>query len=230
MDRRKARSGPAIQADETVGAPKARRLLQWKRCGVGFLAGIIIVFVAETLLSQSLCGISSVLNQNGGGVSKTWHLDDMVRIEDVNTSQCTVAPSPTQIVYNRIGKAGSMSVSQAIIHASHFNGFEWKQLPTGEFGTPQQFLEVVQQYVGAGLGCVRPTSTSRSRLRKAKAAGDSILVESMAKAAKALPPCDHRTLFIGHVFYFDLADYLGDRSTVSYSRPAYVRTYVRTCI
>ena len=142
-----------------------------------------------------------------------WHLTDDIDVDNWKIDNCAVQPPPQQIMYNRIGKAGSMSVSQAVIDASHQNSFAWKSIPTGEFGKPQQFLELIQQYVGLGLGCVSLNTSTSTALRGRVETSDLAI-------GLSLPPCD-KVFFIGHVFYFDLHEFLGGTQNAAiFIRPA----------
>jgi hypothetical protein len=122
---------------------------RWVKFATGLACGVVLAFVlqifASTLWVSSNRAPAS-LHDTSSQQLRGLPADDFLDIaHSVDMPQCAVLPSPKQIVYNRIGKAGSMTVSQAIISAHGVNGFEWKNLPGGEFGTQQSFLELMQR-------------------------------------------------------------------------------------
>ncbi len=112
-----------------------------------------------------------------------------------------------------------MSVSQAVFDAAPPNGFKWRSLNTGEFGTSQHFLELVQQYVGQGLGCVSPAEYPGDGGGGGGGGGGGNGNVRGAQAAAA-KPCE-KVLFISHVFYFELQDFLVPGKS-NFQRPACV--------
>lgn len=234
-------AGPIPATDTTGISPRSK----WSKYAAGFVAGVLLTFGVEAVLTGKLA--AGLFEQR-----PAWHLEDTIDVEALEIQQCAVQPSPRQIVYNRIGKAGSMSVSQALINVHKHNGFLWKNLPTGEYGTEQQALELVQQYVGLGLGCLELTSSSAqegdgvqqtSKLRSGAGgvAPSDGSVGATAVATASLPedvnlPACEKVIYIGHVFFFDLEDYLHqphssssstprdntDSRRITFQRPAYV--------